>query len=501
MTLDRRGGGGMERFLPWFNFGVFLVYLAAAMFRPARSREGFNLAEFGRLPLLMNGRVQPIDSVARLGLFQIRGTTTVPLEKTGLLTRGSLGATEWLLEVMTKPDAADARHIFPIQDPTLLRTLDLKRTEGSGPIYYTFRELEPRLAAIGTQTLEISSEVNAASRSEWQREVLRLRNRLAVYQRLKNSLQPNTFLQHEAQGKPIAYDFAAGLSQYQIDLRVGVQAAIARNQGKEQQALDPTTAERMRTFARPFAGVSRAGVLAIVPPAVPASSRDRWRGIGTALVDSARTGQLAPAVAHFAGMSSAFARGRPAIFNLEVTKYRQWLTTNGLAPEVSKARYEFFNNLFQPFVRATALYLVAFFLACAFCFKRSTVLYRSAVMLVVLACVVHTAGLLFGMMLEGRPPVTNAYSSIIFSGWGVVLLAGTVERFSRNGIGMATAALAGLIAIGAAHRLAPGGATALVQNVLDIPFVVAILAIVIARCVGRDTKTASLGTAAAMAAA
>ena len=487
----------MERFLPWFNLGVFLVYLAVAMFRPDRSREGFDLAEFGRLPLLMNGRVQPFDSVARLGLFQIRGTTTVPLEKTGLLTRGSLGATEWLLEVMAKPDAADARHIFPIQDPTLLRTLDLKQTEGSGPIYFTFRELEPRLAAIGTQALEISSKVNAASRSEWQREGLRLRNRLAVYQRLKNSLQPNTFLQHEAQGQPIAYDFAAGLSQYQIDLRVVVHA----KQGKEQQAIDQTTAERMRTFARPFAGVSRAEVLTIVPPAVPASSRDRWRGIGTAVVDSARTGQLAPPVAHFAEMSSAFARGRPAIFNLEVTKYRQWLTTNGLAPEVSKARYEFFNNLFQPFVRATALYLVAFFLACAFCFKRSTVLYRSAVMLVVLACVVHTAGLLFGMMLEGRPPMTNAYSSIIFSGWGVVLLAGTVERFSRNGIGMATAALAGLIAIGAAHRLAPGGATALVQNVLDIPFVVAILAVVIALCVGRDTKTASLRTAAAMAVA
>jgi hypothetical protein len=247
--------------------------------------------------------------------------------------------------------------------------------------------------------------------------------------------------------------------------------------------------------------VSRAEVLAIVPPAVPASSRDRWRGIGTAVIESARTGQLAPAVAHFAGMSSAFARGRPAIFNLEVTKYRQWLTTNGLAPEVSKARYEFFNNLFQPFVRATALYVVAFFLACAFCFKRSTVLYRSAVMLVVLAWAVHTAGLLFGMMLEGRPPVTNAYSSIIFSGWGVVLLAGTVERFSRNGIGMAMAALAGLIAIGAAHRLAPGGATALVRNVLDIPFVVAILAVGIALGVGRDTKTASLRTAAAMAAA
>ena len=39
------------------------------------------------------------------------------------------------------------------------------------------------------------------------------------------------------------------------------------------------------------------------------------------------------------------------------------------------------------------------------------------------------------MWLEGRPPVTNLYSSAIFIGWGAVLLGLVLERFFRNGIG------------------------------------------------------------------
>ena len=142
----------MKRFLPWIIFGVFLIYVAAPMFRPVRSPGGFDLTEFGRLPVAMNGRVQPIDSVARLGLLKIRSTVTVPLENTKAWqfwrTR-TLGATDWLLELLTKPDAADARKIFPIQDPALLRTLGLKAAAGSGPSYYAFKELEPRLEEIG----------------------------------------------------------------------------------------------------------------------------------------------------------------------------------------------------------------------------------------------------------------------------------------------------------------------------------------------------------------
>jgi len=483
----------VRRSLPWIILGVFSIYvaacLAAAMMRPVRSRGGFNLAAFGRLPAALNGRVQPIDSVARLGLLQIRGAVTLPLENTRswqFWRRTRLDATEWLLELLTTPDMADGRKIFPIQDPTLIGTLGLNAAE-SGPVYHAFAELAPKLDAIGKHALRIT-KLKAASRAPWERELLKLRNALVIYEGLKNTLQPNSFLQHEARGKPVGYDFAALLTQYQADLRVGVKAAIARQHGAE-EPLDKATEERMRAFARPYASVSRAGLLAVIPPADPTKFRDRWHNIGTMLVDSARTGYLPLPVGHFAAMSSAFVQGRPEVFNGVVTKYRQWLTSNGLAPEASKARYEFFYNLFQPFVRAIAIYLVAFLLVCASWFKRSTALYRSAAMLIALAWVLHTAGLSFDMMLEGRPPVTNVYASVIFAGWGVVLLAATVEWYWHNGVGMVTAPLAGLIALIVAHSLAPGGAVGVMRAALDMSFWLAAVAMVIALHLGRDAGT------------
>ena len=48
------------------------------------------------------------------------------------------------------------------------------------------------------------------------------------------------------------------------------------------------------------------------------------------------------------------------------------------------------------------------------------------------------------MYLEGRPPVTNLYSSAIFVGWGAVILGLILERFWRDGIGVVTASAVGV---------------------------------------------------------
>ena len=47
---------------------------------------------------------------------------------------------------------------------------------------------------------------------------------------------------------------------------------------------------------------------------------------------------------------------------------------------------------------------------------------------------IHSAhgGLDFRMYLEGRPPVTNLYSSAVFGGWGAVMLGWILERIYRN---------------------------------------------------------------------
>jgi len=66
------------KYLPWLCLAVFVTEMVMVM-KP-KADGGMRVAEFGRLPALMNGRVQPLDSVARNSLLQIRSTGDLPLE-------------------------------------------------------------------------------------------------------------------------------------------------------------------------------------------------------------------------------------------------------------------------------------------------------------------------------------------------------------------------------------------------------------------------------------
>ena len=115
------------KYLPWFFLALFVTEIVMVM-KP-KTDTGLYTAEFGRLPVLLNGRIQPLDSVARNSLLQIRSTGDVPLE---LLPSWQfwrhpkkLKSTEWLLEVCFKPDVADTRNIFLIHHPDIISELKL----------------------------------------------------------------------------------------------------------------------------------------------------------------------------------------------------------------------------------------------------------------------------------------------------------------------------------------------------------------------------------------
>jgi ABC-type transport system involved in cytochrome c biogenesis permease subunit len=117
------------------------------------------------------------------------------------------------------------------------------------------------------------------------------------------------------------------------------------------------------------------------------------------------------------------------------------------------------------------IYVFAGLLAVCSWFNLSETLRRSAVWLVGLAFVIHTTGLIYRMVLEARPPVTNLYSSAIFIGWGAVVLGLVLEKIHRNGIGAVAAAGMGFITLVIAQNLAVGGDTMeMMRAVLDTNF-------------------------------
>ena len=81
------------------------------------------------------------------------------------------------------------------------------------------------------------------------------------------------------------------------------------------------------------------------------------------------------------------------------------------------------------------------------------------------------------MYIEGRPPVTNLYSSALFISWGAVLLCFLTEKFLRLGIASAMGSLIGFGGLVVAHNLSidsslnPSGDTMeMMRAVLDSNF-------------------------------
>lgn len=434
----------MKKWFPWILTGLCAAWILASLF-PA-SEKGFKTREFGKLPVLLNGRVQPMDSVARNALLEIRNKQSVTLENGQSLT-----ATEWLLEVFYNAPAADARKVFRVDHPELLSLLKLPETEK----HFSYNQLQPSLDEIDRQSERINAK-EAPLRTTFEKQTLKLEQSLQLYRRLKNSLQPEN-----------TTDFASELKDFEKMLPEGVMAIHNQQAGKP---YDKEAFNELAGMINRFDLVMRMAYPLTVPPASADAPRDSWMNAGAALLEYGKTNGIPEPVRFYAAMSQAWRQGKPDGFNQGLEDYQKWLGQR-YAPELTKAAREAGFSQFQPFYKTMVLYILAFILACVSWFNLSDWLRRSAQYLIVLAFGLHTFGLVFRMILEGRPPVTNLYSSAIFIGWAAVLLGIFLERTYRDGIGSVTAATLGFTTQIIAHNLALGGDTMeMLRAVLDTNF-------------------------------
>jgi ABC-type transport system involved in cytochrome c biogenesis permease subunit len=450
----------MKKYLPWILTGVFALWVLAAL-RPPRADTPLDVNGFARLPVLLNGRVQPFDSVARNSLLQIRTRQAyaevtqpdAPWWKPGAkYTR--LSAIEWLLELMTRPERADRRKVFRIDHPELRTLLGLPP---EGVFYHSLEELRPHFEEIDKQARQAGA-VESAQRTTFQKAVLKLFQNIVLYQRLKNTIQPEGVT-----------NFLAELRAYQAALEPGL-AAVAKHEAGEPH--DEQALGELVRFARRYEMLSQAALPLIVPPIHPETDRDAWANTGTSLMESLVTRQIHPAVLAYAEMADAFAAGQAERFNQALARHQQWLAEKHLDREIAKGRWEFLYNHWRPFYLGTTLYVVVFLLGCVSWLAPAPAVWnRSGYGLLLLALAVHTAGILFRVALEGRPPVTNLYSSAVFVGWGAVALGAILERIHRDSVGLVMAATLGCITLIIAHNLALGGDTMeMMRAVLDSNF-------------------------------
>ena len=171
----------MKRFLPVVVFAVALLWVGSSWILPKTARDDFDLAKFGKIPVLVGGRVKPLDTVARNSLLIIHGRQTVRLTNGNQIT-----AMRWLTDTFFNAPVADQYPVFVIQNAEVLGLFGWEQSERK---FFSFADLTPFLKQIDDQG-EQSDKLQSVERSAYQNAILNLRNALVLYQRLKNSLQP-----------------------------------------------------------------------------------------------------------------------------------------------------------------------------------------------------------------------------------------------------------------------------------------------------------------------
>ena len=396
----------------------------------ARSPKGGpKLALLAELPVLHEGRVKPLETVARSSLLVLRGKQSISARSR------SLSPIEWLLDVLARPQLADEYPTLRVDDPELLSALGLSDASGR---YYAFSKLAPSFKTLEDLSGQAES-LDPSDRTRVQSAAMSLYGRVVLYQRLKNTLRP-------AQAEVFAGEAAAA---------AGGAAALKSGPPLQQR----------------LAGWSFLAQMAVFRPLPPSSGArpDDWRSIGEALLE-AHAGAPNPGLLPLSELADAWRAGDAAAFDRALDRHAAF-ARSAVPRQMRNARWEAAFQRAQPFTLGMTLYLLAGLLVMAGWLMERKSLERAAYAALAGAVAVHTAGLLARMLIEGRPPVTNLYSSAVFVGWVGGLVGLWQERRSGGGLAAAAASVLGFCTLIIAHHLSAQGDTMeMMRAVLDSNF-------------------------------
>ena len=287
----------MRRFAPWI-ISLTLVSLVVSKMVPQKPASGFDVAGFGRLPLLVDGRVMPMDSLARISLSIMQGRQTYETAE-----GKKAPAIRWLMETLMAPERADNLKIFLVINPDVLGLFGWSNRKDK---YFTLNELRASSDEIRRQS-ELAEQAEPQIRSAFQRQIIKLKDALMLYLRLKNSLQ--------VEGSS---DFGKEVAAFDRVILPGMQAIRDRDAGRE---FDSRAFDSILLFTQRYQNVCQARYVYAFPnPAVPGSD-PQWQHLGPALLGAISAGHISDPLRAYSQMISNFRNDDPSGFNYHLSEF------------------------------------------------------------------------------------------------------------------------------------------------------------------------------------
>lgn len=392
---------------------------------------------FRALPVQYQGRIKPMDTVARNALLQLSSKQFACDENQHTIT-----ACYWLMQLTMNSSKADAYPCFYVTHPEVLSFL---KQANDKPKRLAYKAIEPHLKA-----LYIAAEGMKEPLSTFEKQLKHLCTSLGIYQSLKYSLIPtdpglDPFLEYKA---------------WLESIPLGTRAIQAKAMG---QSYEDKHLECFIQRADMYLRLARVASLGLAPE----GSVPQWPNSAQLYLDCL-LGTEPPALLAYMDLFRAYQEKDLDTF----TKAAETLTSlSHGSVSLIKLRIELIFNQLQYFYKLALLYVWVFVLIGGYWIFKRKALYHSLIYTLHFTFVAHSIGMALRMYLQGRPPVTNLYSSAVFVAWAGVGLCIAFEYFHKNGFMACVASMLGSIALTVAHHLSIGEETIEVMRaVLDSNF-------------------------------
>ncbi len=430
--------------------------------RPTERDTKFDFYAAGQIPAQFGGRVMPLDTYARQTVKAMSSKESIPLAGAPSELRERVGAEkmsamQWLMEVASESSEIQKLRMFRIDAEEVRSEFKLPRRKSK---LYSLDEIRGRWGRV-SQIVDEAQRKDAADQSFKDRKLLELDRRTRQY------------------------TLAAAAFQLPSP-RVMTEEDFKRFRPGQPSDVSSRAMFAMRELADKMEQLKNMPAAAIIPPDAELASetvdQPKWTAFSAAFFNEIQelaraqaseqdAVERSAAIGTFSEMVSAYADEDTGKFNKAVDEHDVALSDYpivGYTPRL--VSLERWMQASWPTGVAMILYLITLVLGLVYFAVNLPRLRQVVWGMLIIALVVHTVAITCRIVITGRAPVINIYSSAVFIGWAAVLFGVLVERIFRYGVGNLLASAAGVLTLLVAYGLNTGDTMPVLQAVLDTQF-------------------------------
>ena len=423
---------------------LFMFALPIFLFAGLNSSESVDI--FSQFPVLHNGRIKPMDSVARNLLLVCSEKQTLSYNNE------RIAASDYLLTLFTNPQLADSIPLFKVKHPDLKTTLKLNENQK----LFSYKDIFKHVHLLSKQASH-AQRMERKLQNPYERELSDLYKKIIMVHQLKSAL----FFEHTHSFEHHIHTIHS-LAHTNKELMTSHTQTPSTLSQENKKSL-----KKINRWMKRFSHAVHQSPLGIIPN--PNDSNDtHWNPISKSLYNCFMGQALHTLTVSYARFFDAVKNNKPSShLGKEILEHYKHTTPGS----IKKTKYEVLFNTLQPFYLGIILFVLGFLLVILSYLKYEHILKKTAQIVITLGFVSQSVGILSRMILQGRPPVTNLYSSAIFVGWGSVGVCLLLFILFKDKLLLAITSVLGLLSLLIAHHLSLSGDTLeMMQAVLDSNF-------------------------------